>query len=244
MSAQPANRLLAEALNAHGGHQRWRQLQGLSSTIVSGGKLWGIKGVEMPPIPRRASTEFHRQWMSVTPFGEPEWTMTWIPDRVVIEASDGSLIAERDNPREAFAGHGYDTPWDPLHLAYFNGYAMWLYHAAPFVLAESGYDVSDLQPIEHEGESLRGISVRLPENVHSHSREQHFYFGGDGLLRRHEYHVDVWAGTNTAHILSDYVEVDGFNLPTRRRVYPRKPDGSLEMDLNVVAVDMSDYAFR
>ncbi|VWX51162.1 hypothetical protein [Novosphingobium sp. 9U] len=244
MSGQPANRLLAEALEAHGGLDRWRKLEGLSSTIVSGGQLWGIKGVAMPPIPRSATTEFRRQWMSVTPFGEPDWTMTWLPERVVIDASDGSVIAERDQPRDAFAGHGYDTPWDPLHLAYFNGYAMWLYHSAPFILAEPGYRVTDLAPIEHEGETLRGISALFPADVHTHSREQHFYFANNGLLRRHEYHVDVWAGTNAAHMLSDYVEVDGFQLPTRRRVYPRNPDGSLQADVNIVAVDQSDYAYR
>ena len=244
MSAQPANRLLAEALDAHGGLDRWRQLRGLSSTIVSGGELWGIKGVDMQPIPRSVTTEFRRQWTSVTPFGDPDWTMTWVPERVVIEASDGSLIAERDQPRDAFAGHGYDTPWDPLHLAYFNGYAMWLYHAAPFILADPGYEVSDLLPIDHEGEDLRGISVRFPQNVRSHSREQHFYFGANGLLRRHEYHVDVWADMNAAHMLSDYVEVEGFQMPTRRRVYPRNPDGSMQHDLNVVAVDLSNYEFR
>lgn len=244
MNAQPSNRLLAEALEAHGGVERWRQLQGLSSTIVSGGTLWEVKGVDMPPIPRIATTEFHRQWMSVTPFGEPDWTMTWLPKRVVIEASDGSLIAERDNPRGAFADHDYDTPWDPLHLAYFNGYAMWLYHATPFVLADPGYEVSDLPPIDHEGEQLRGISVRFPEGVHTHSREQRFYFDDNGLLRRHEYNVDVWAGTSATHMLSDYVEVDGFRLPTQRRVYPVDTDGSLQRDVVIVSVDLSNYTFR
>lgn len=243
MSTVAVNPLLAEALEAHGGHTRWRQARGLSSTIVSGGELWRIKGVEMPPIPRRATTEFHRQWMSVTPFGEPNWKMTWVPERVVIEDQAGALVAERDQPREAFFGHSYDTPWDPLHLAYFNGYAMWLYHAAPFVLAEPGYEVGDLAPIEDEGETLLGIRVRFPEGVHSHSREQHFYFGEDRLLRRHEYHVDVWVGTNAAHMLSDYAEVEGFQLPTRRRVYPRNPDGSLQAKLIIVEVDLSNYAF-
>ena len=243
MSAHPSNRLLAEALDAHGGIDRWRQFRGLSSTIVSGGHLWGLKGIEMPPVPRVATTDFHRQWMSVTPFGEPDWTMTWLPERVVIEASNNSLIAERNQPREAFTGHDYDTPWDPLHLAYFNGYAMWLYHAAPFILAEPGYEVSNLPSIDHEGEDLRGVSVRFPESVHSHSREQHFYFSDNGLIRRHEYHVDVWAGTNAAHMLSDYVEVEGFQLPTRRRVYPRNRDGSMRSDFNIVAVDLSNYKF-
>lgn len=243
MNAQPSNGLLAEALDAHGGLERWRQLRGLGSTIVTGGKLWSIKGVDMQPVPRRATTEFRHQWTSVVPFGDPDWTMTWVPERVVINASDGSLIAERDQPREAFADHAHGTPWDPLHLAYFNGYAMWLYHAAPFVLAEPGYEISDLPAVDHEGQTLRGLCARFPQSVHSHSHEQHFYFGDDGLLCRHEYHVDVWADMNAAHILSEYVDVDGFQMPTRRRVYPRNADGSLQSDCNVVAVDLSNYEF-
>jgi hypothetical protein len=51
---------------------------------------------------------------------------------------------------------------------------------------------------------LRGLAVRFPEGVHSHTREQRFYFGSDGLLRRHDYEVDVWADTPAAHFLSDY----------------------------------------
>lgn len=139
MTHPVTNRLLAEVLEAHGGLDRWRGFKGMSSTIVTGGRLWGLKGIDMDPSPRITTTDFHRQWTTVAPFGDPDWTMTWVPDRVVIEDKAGQVIAERDNPRQAFAGHGYDTPWDPLHLAYFNGYAMWTYHALPFVLAEPGY---------------------------------------------------------------------------------------------------------
>jgi hypothetical protein len=80
-----------------------------------------LKGIKMEPTPRVATTDFHRQWTSIAPFGDPDWTMTWVPKRVVIENSSGEVIAERENPRDAFAGHLNDTPWDPLHLAYFKG---------------------------------------------------------------------------------------------------------------------------
>lgn len=244
MTAFLPNALLAEAVEAHGGIDRWRTFKKLSSTIVSSGSLWSLKGIDMQPIPRVATTKIHQQWMSVTPFGQPDWTMMWLPDKVVVENGAGDVMAERESPREAFAGHAFDTPWDPLHLAYFNGYAMWTYHALPFVLARPGYQVVDVPSVDHDGETLRGLSARFPDGVHTHTQEQRFYFGADGLLRRHDYEVDVWAHTAAAHFLSDYVEVDGFKFPSKRRVHPRASDGTVQYGHDIVSVDMSDYVLR
>lgn len=244
MNVHILNPLLADVLEAHGGLERWRNYTGLSSTIVSGGLLWATKGIDMQPIPRAATTEFGRQWTSVTPFGDPDWTMTWVPERVVIRNSVNEIIAERDNPRATFVGHDYATPWDPLHLAYFNGYAMWSYHALPFVAAQPGYQVTERAPVVQDGKTLRCLSVRFPEGVHSHTREQRLYFGDDLLLCRQDYEVDVWADTAAAHLISDYVDVGGLKLPTRRRVHPRAPDGSFDRSVDIVSIDMSDYALR
>lgn len=244
MTREVDNPLLAEALDAHGGLERWRGLEGMSSTIVTGGRLWGLKGIDITPGPRRATTKFHQQWTTVTPFGEPDWRMTWVPERVLIKDGNGRLVGERDNPRLAFAGHGYDTPWDPLHLAYFNGYAIWTYHALPFALAEPGYEVSDVAPVEQKGKTLRGLAVRFPDGVHSHTRDQRLYFGEDGLLARHDYSVDVWADTAAAHFVSDYADFDGFRLPTKRRVHPQEPDGSFDPNVEIVTIDMADYVLR
>ena len=38
------NQLVEKALDAHGGHDRWRKLKGMASTIRTGGKLWELKG--------------------------------------------------------------------------------------------------------------------------------------------------------------------------------------------------------
>jgi hypothetical protein len=244
MTTGAINQLLADALEAHGGLERWRTFAGLTSTIVSGGRLWGLKGIDMPPIPRIATTEFRRQWMSVTPFGDPDWTMTWVPQRVVIESATNQVIAERESPRDAFAGHGHNTPWDPLHLAYFNGYAMWTYHALPFILAEPGYEMNEIAPIEQDGRTLRCLCVRFPEGVHTHTREQRLYFGDDLLLCRQDYEVDVWASTAAAHMVTDYIDVGGLRFPTKRRVHPRASDGSLQPDVDIVTIDMSNYVLR
>jgi len=67
------------------------------------------------PVPRRATSEFHRQWTQVTPFGKPDWTMTWTLVHVEITAGDGSIPETKkkdvvwfaindDRPLFAFAG--------------------------------------------------------------------------------------------------------------------------------------------
>jgi hypothetical protein len=236
--------LLAEILEAHGGLERWRGFTGMSSTIVSGGDLWALKGASITATPRRATTGFRRQWTSITPFGGEGWTMRWSPGRVRIEEGAGAIVAERERPREAFEGHAYTTPWDPLHLAYFNGYAMWTYHALPFVLAEPGYEVAGIAPLVQEGVVLRGLRVRFPAEIHTHTRAQRLYFGPDGLLRRQDYEVEVWAGTSAAHMLSDYITVEGLRLPTCRIVHPRNPDGSVDAAVDLVTVRLSDYVLH
>jgi hypothetical protein len=121
---------------------------------------------------------------------------------------------------------------------------MWTYHALPFLLADPGFEIREIEPIEDQGDTLRGISARFPDAIHSHSREQRFYFGDDGLLRRHDYDVEVSGGTRGAHYVSDYVEVDGFRFPGRREVFVREADGSVSRDFFVVEVDLSDYRLR
>jgi hypothetical protein len=240
MSNQP-NALLQDVIDAHGGLERWRRFKGIASTIITGGGLWGIKRVKLLRTPRRVTSEFRRQWTRETPFGEPGLTMTWTPQHAELADSNGRIIEQRDNGRDAF-DRSFEGRWDQLNLAYFNGYAMWIYHAAPWVLAEPGYEAREVAPIAHEGQTLRGLAVRFPEGVHSHCREQRFYFGKDGLLRRHDYEVDVWADTPAAHFVSDYVDVNGLKYPTRRSVFARRPDGAPDLDLNAVTIALSDYA--
>ena len=38
------------------------------------------------------------------------------------------------------------TSWDPLHRAYFNGYALWTYLTTPFLLAMDGHEAGEIEP--------------------------------------------------------------------------------------------------
>jgi len=59
------------------------------------------------------------------PFGAPGQKTDFTADRVSIEKADGRVVAERNEPRRSSTGHGFNTPWDPLDRAYFNGCALW-----------------------------------------------------------------------------------------------------------------------
>lgn len=238
------NPLLSEVLEAYGGLDRWRNFTTVSSTLVTGGEFWGVKGLLIDTVPRRMTTDLHREWSSITPFGDPNWRSDFTPDHVAILARDGATIAERSDPRAAFEGHGLATPWDPLHRAYFNGYAMWTYMTTPFVFVEPGYEITEIAPVQHNNEDWRGLRVNFPKDVATHSREQDFYFGSDGLLRRHDYHVDVAGGFAAAHFVSDFIDVNGLRFPTRRRAYPRGDDLQPNLDRLLVSIDISDYALN
>ena len=107
----------------------------------------------------------------------PETDFT--PERVAIERLDGRVVAERSHPRESFAGHELATPWNPLQRAYFNGYALWTYLTTPFFMALPGFSVTEIDPIEENGERWLGLQADFPDTFASHSRLQEFYFDTD-----------------------------------------------------------------
>ncbi|CDG83102.1 hypothetical protein [Janthinobacterium agaricidamnosum] len=233
--------LLLEAIAAHGGLAQWNKFSQVSASVVVGGFLWSMKGIDMDDKPRTATADLQKQWLRVDGFGDPNWQMTFTPEKVLIETKAGEEIASQPDPRATFAGHTWESPWTPTQLAYFNGYATWLYFVTPFLLARPGFTFSDVPPISHNGETLRGLKVRFPAHIHTHSQEQVLYFGDDGLLRRHDYKVDVAGASPGAHFLSEYQEFQGIRFPTKRRVFVRNPDGSPQWDKNTVTADFSNY---
>ena len=234
------SRLLDNVLDAHGGLQRWRSSSMLEATIVSGGKLWQIKGQPQDPAPRRMTVALHREWASVQPFGAPDQRSDFTPERIAIEKVDGRVVAERANPRASFTGHVLETPWDPLQRAYFNGYALWTYLTTPFLLTMPGFTVTEIDPVHVDGEQRAGLRAQFPDTLASHSRVQEFYFNSDYLLCRHDYRVDVAGGFAAIQYVYDIVQADGFKLPSKRRAYRCDADGRPMADELMVSIDVSD----
>lgn len=237
------NEFVEAVLAAHGGLERFRQFNKVSVEVVSGGGLWPLKGLIQDSTPRRQTVSLHEEFASVAPFGQPNWRTNFRPERVAIETTDGEIVRELADPRTAFDGHAMNTLWNPLHRAYFNGYAMWTYLTSPFLLAMPGFDVEEIAAIEEEGEQWRGLRLRFPQHIASHSEYQDFYFGPDLLLRRHDYHVDVAGSFPAAQYIDGHIEVQGLMMPTRRRAYVRGPDMKPVRDLLMVSIDFKAYQF-
>lgn len=173
------NDLLAQVIAAHGGLGRWDTFKRVTATVVTGGGLWPMKGLEQDPNPREETVTLHEEIASVSPFGQPDWHTAFTPDRIAIETTTGAVVSKRLDPRASLAGHVMNTPWAPLQSAYFNGYAMWTYLATPFPLAMPGFKVAEISPWQEGGEFWRGLRAQFPDAVASHSKEQDFYFGDE-----------------------------------------------------------------
>src|SRR6202047_3858627 len=238
------NELLAKILDVHGGMDRWNGYNKVEPTIVSGGGLFELKGAPHDSNPRRMTVWLHEERSSVVPYGAPDQRTMFTPERIAIEKLDGTLVAERRAPRDSFAGHQMSTPWDPLHRAYFNGYALWSYLTTPFLLAVNGVQTAEIEPWREGVETWRVLRALFPSTIASHSAVQDFFFGEDLLLRRHDYNVDIAGGFAAAQLVFAYVEADGVKLPTQRRAYIRGPDHRPALDPLMVSIDISEVRFE
>ncbi len=237
------NELLAEILEAHGGLEQWKQYKKVEATIVSGGGLFPLKGVPQDSSPRRMTVWLHEERSSVFPYGAPDQRTMFTPERVAIGKLDGTLVAARRAPRDSFAGHQMTTPWDALHRAYFNGYALWTYLTTPFLLAMEGVLVEETESWREGAETWRVLRAYFPGWIETHNLVQDFFFGEDFLLRRHDYSVNIAGGFHAAQLTSDYVTADGLRLPTKRRAYTRGPDRRPIREMLMVSIDISEVGF-
>ena len=237
------NKLLDKILDTHGGVHLWREYERVDATIASGGGFFALKGFPPDPSPRRMTMWLHEQRSSVAPYGAADQRTMFTPDRIAIEKVDGTLVAERRAPRDSFSGHQMNTPWDPLHRAYFNGYALWTYLTTPFLLSMSGVRVEEIEPWKEGLEIWRVLRAYFPGSIETHSTAQDFYFGADLMLRRHDYNLNIAGGFGGVQLTSEYGEADGIRFPTRRRAYTRDPDRRPILDMLMVSIDISQVSF-
>jgi hypothetical protein len=237
------NDLLETVIEAHGGLERWVQLNSVSARLIQGGALWALKGQAGVLDDVVVTASLHQERVSHRPFGAADRRSSFTPERIAIENGDGTVLEALDQPRASFAGHTPETPWSTLQLAYFVGTAMWTYLTQPFTFSMPGFQTSELDPWDEAGQHWRRLRVIWPSYLATHSTEQTLYFDHDGRLARHDYDVEISGGTSAAHYLSDYDDVAGIKLPTKHRIFPRTPDGQSLAEPLIVSIDLSEIAF-
>ncbi|MFQ6242647.1 hypothetical protein [Sinorhizobium meliloti] len=233
------NTLAQKIIDAHGGLETWKTFTSLSAHLSQGGALWALKGHADKLNETNVTVGLGDEWASHQPFGADDKVTLLRPDKVEIKDRAGRVLEELDTPRASFIGHTLETPWTEPQLAYFAGIAMWTYLSMPFLLAEPGVVCEQLDDWNENDETWQRLKVTFPKEIATHSTVQTLYVDAEGLLKRHDYDVEIAGDTPGAHYISDYTTVSGIRFPTKRRIFPRQGDGTSLPDPLVVSIDLS-----
>ncbi|VWB60693.1 hypothetical protein BLA23254_02805 [Burkholderia lata] len=234
--------LLELALAAHGGIDNWSKQHTVSAALDIGGAIWHVKG--QPGLFHDIGVTANLRKQSVAIAAAGGWHGSFEPDVVRIDSQHGGAAETLRDPRASYRGQTQMTPWDRLHALYFTGYALWTYLTIPFLYTYPGFRTEELPAWEENGEVWRRLKVTFPDSIASHSREQISYFGEDGLLRRHDYTVDVMDGAPGANYASNYQEINGVIVPMSRRVFAYDGAGQKVDEPLLVSIDFRRIDFH
>lgn len=235
--------LLKKAIDAHGGLDRWSQVDRVSATFKAAGVGFVQRGPVAEAFTKQAmkATIYTREQRSTfEPFIASDQRGVYEPSRTLIEKSGGRPIAVLDHPRDSLVNMIPGTPWSAPQVLYFIGYSLWMYFTLPYSFLLDDVKCEEVEPWIENGESWRALKVTYPPTFPSHSPEQIHYFDEKGLMRRQDYTVDVRQNLSTAHYIDDHVKVDGLWFATKRRIYVRGQDGVPLFDKLLIAADFSD----
>jgi hypothetical protein len=202
-----------------GGRRRPRRIRLVLERLT--GLLPRVKGVNRTfPLPPAIDIYPSERRTTFLAYPREGCTGVFHNGSVRIEAdSKQESIENSPRHRDTFRGFAKNRRWTPVDALYFFGYALWHYHALPFVLTEARL-VRTVAAVS--GSSVSSIEVEFPAELPTHSRRQTFYFDRTGQIVRHDYVADVvgfWA--RAAHFWESPQLVNGFPIAMERRVVPR-----------------------
>ena len=126
--------LLETVIEAHGGLERWNQLDSVSARLIQGGALWELKGQAGVLDDVVVTASLHQERVSHRPFGAADRHSSFTPERVAIESDDGTVLealgraarlvcrahardAVEHPPARVLRGHGdVDLPDAAVHV--------------------------------------------------------------------------------------------------------------------------------
>jgi hypothetical protein len=238
------NDLLAMALEAHGGIERWNEFKSLRAELSIGGAIWQIKQQPGLLTDKIFEMRTHEEYLTITPFTQPCLRAVFAPDRQMLETLDGRVVETRNNPETAFADQTLETPWDKFHVAFFASEALWTYLTLPFLYTYPGFECEEIDPWQEDGEKWRRLKVTFPDNIVSHTKTQITHFGPDGLMRRHDYTVDILGGATGANYTTNYKNFQGLMMPTTRRIYAYDETMQKTPEPLLVSLDFGSLTFN
>ncbi|MFB7737034.1 hypothetical protein ACFC08_22135 [Streptomyces sp. NPDC056112] len=238
-----SDELLDLAIATAGGQALWDTLRGLKVDISIGGPIWANKG--WPPdrtFDQILTLDTVGEHIVFDPFTRPDRRMVFdaAAESVTMQTLDGEPVETLAPARAGFKGMLRDSTWDALHLGYFLGYACWNYFTTPFLFTHPEVRVREIEPWGEAGQTWRRLQVRFPPEIATHNPDQVFYFDALGMQRRMDYIAEVNGSTLVGHYTSRYQSFGGLLVATRRRVFRRNPDNSVNLNLPSITLDIHD----
>jgi hypothetical protein len=240
------DKLLSQVIEAHGGLARWSAVTGLTAHLTIGGSFWASKGQPAIPGEQTVDLDARHEHIGLTPFGGADWTLEFgvDPEHVVVRDVEGDVVEERTDPRASFAGLGVTSAWDLTQTGYFIGYTLWNYLTEPFLLTYPGVETHEIEPWEESGQTWRRLRATFPDSIVTHNPEQVFYFDQGGAQRRMDYVLQVDGSVPIAHYTGEPQTFGGIAVPTRHRVRRRHEDGTADMTVDYITIDIHNVEYR
>jgi hypothetical protein len=235
--------LLDFALEAHGGLKRWNEFQTLRADLSIAGAIWEVKHCPGLLTDKTFELRTHYEELTITPYFKQGLRTVFVPDRQTLETLTGEIVEAREHPETAFANQVRDTPWDKFHAAFFASEALWTYLTSPFLYTYPGFESEEIEPWHENGERWRRLRVTFPDHIVSHTRTQITHFGPDGLMRRHDYTVDILGGAKGANYTTNYRDCQGLMMPMTRRIYAYDEAMQKVPEPLLVSIDFRDFTF-
>jgi hypothetical protein len=235
--------LVDTVIRAHGGAERWRQVDAILSRVSMGGFEFASRFYPSPmeQVEVRVAVAEPNIVFSHWPF--PGYEARFTPTRVYVLDDRGRLFEERRGPGAVFRSPRHWLLWDRLDVLFYAGVCVWQAMCGPFLLLRSGCRIEELSPWSYAGEQWRRLEISLPADVPNLSPRQTLYIDNSGQLRRVDASPQVY-GTllRVGQHLSELTVCDGVVLARRRRVYPVLPTGALLRATRLAWMDLDDVS--
>lgn len=238
------NDLLALAVEAHGGLERWNSFTKLRASLSITGAIWDFKQVPGILIDKVFEIETHRERLTISPFGSLDTRSVFDAGRVEFQKNDDTVVESWPEAEASFKPQQFTDPWQPFQAAFFASEALWTYLTSPFLYTYPGFESEEIEPWQENGEEWRRLKVTFPEDIVSHTRTQITHFGPDGLMRRHDYTVDILHGNSGANYTTDYRDFQGITMPTKRRIFAYDQANQKIPEPLLVAIDFAELSFN
>ena len=237
MLAPMASTLWNRVVDAYGGDARWRALLRIRVQVSANGVAYRMKW-QTPIVEVPAEVAVWEPLVRFQPNKPDGLIEVFAGTEVRLEQPDGRVVQARVDPRRSFPGGRRLLWWDRLDQVYFAGYALWNYLTFPALLLR--------EEIAWEETAASTLRAEFPKGFPTHSRIQHFHFDPTtALLVQHDYTAEVIGGwAKAAHCVLAHERTEGLPFGTRRRVLPRRRDGSPARFPTLVGIDLKAVALE